>query len=103
MKSKELVVFLEGKRIGILREENDGRHVFTYDMGEDAGASLSLSMPRRAQSWTGKPVEAFIDGVLPDEKAMRQRIARTYDVNANNPFSLLGAIGLDCAGAVTLV
>ncbi|MFT8856968.1 type II toxin-antitoxin system HipA family toxin [Bifidobacterium aquikefiri] len=103
MKSKELVVFLEGRRIGLLREENDGRHVFAYDMGEDTGASLSLSMPRRARPWSGKPVEAFIDGVLPDERAMRQRIARIYDVNANNPFSLLSAIGLDCAGGVQFV
>ena len=47
--------------------------------------------------------QAFIDGVLPDDQAMRQRIARRYDVNAGNPFSLLTAIGLDCAGGAQFV
>jgi serine/threonine-protein kinase HipA len=103
MKSKELVVFLEGRRIGLLSEESNGKHVLTYDMSEDIGASLSLSLPRRVEPWTGEPVDAFIDGVLPDDRAMRQRIARIYDVSANNPFSLLSAIGLDCAGGAQFV
>lgn len=103
MKSKELVVFLEGKRIGVLSENRDGKHVFTYDTDAEIDASLSLSLPRRLAPWTGKPVEAYIDGVLPDNQTMRQRIARSYGVNAGNPFSLLSAIGLDCAGGAQFV
>lgn len=103
-KCKELIVLLEGRRIGVLREELSGHHTFTYDASAADDLRLSLSMPRRAEPWQGKPVEAFIDGVLPDDRDMRRRIAGQYDgVNANNPFSLLTAIGLDCAGGVQFV
>lgn len=101
MKTKTLIVFLEGQRIGVLAEDRTGYHTFSYDSPNSA--SLSLCLPPRMEPWSGKPVEAFIDGVLPDDHAMRQRIARRYAVNANNPFSLLTAIGLDCAGGAQFV
>lgn len=108
---KELIVMLYSKRIGVLREHADGRHTFTYDTDQaapvnDVGTNaiqLSFSMPRRARPWSGTPVEAYIDNILPDERSIRRRIANLYGVNANNPFSMLTAIGLDCAGAVQFV
>ena len=96
MPDKTLIVLLEGRQIGILQEDSTGRHSFTYEA--DAPAQLSLSMPRRAKPWTGAPVEAYIDGVLPDDSGMRKKIGRQYGVNGNNPFALLTVIGLDCAG-----
>lgn len=102
MKIKELVVFIEGQRAGTLREDSAGKHTFQYDDPTTA-PQLSLSLRRRKEPWTGKPVEAFIDGVLPDDRVMRQRIGRLYDVNANNPFALLTVIGLDCAGGAQFV
>ncbi|WEV69256.1 type II toxin-antitoxin system HipA family toxin [Bifidobacterium sp. ESL0775] len=101
MKSKELYAYLEGEPVGILREDNDGKHSFTYI--PEAKAQISLSMPIQKEPWTGKPVEAYIDGILPDDRAVRQRIANLYDVRANNPFSLLSAVGLDCAGGIQFV
>lgn len=101
MKIKELRVYLEGKPLGTLSEDKNGKHSFLYD--HDGNGQLSLSMPRQLEPWTGKTVEAYIDGVLPDDRTMRQRIGRLYDVNANNPFALLTAIGLDCAGGVQFV
>lgn len=102
-KIKTLDVLLEGRRIGVLQETEAGRHTFTYDMSAPSGAQLSLSMPRQATPWMGIPVEAYIDGILPDDPAIRQRIARTYGVNPRNPFSLLTAVGLDCGGGVQFV
>lgn len=101
MPDKTLIVLLEGRRIGILQEDSAGKHSFTYDA--DAPAQLSLSMPRRAKPWTGAPIEAYIDGVLPDDLGMRKKIGRQYGVNGNNPFALLTAIGLDCAGGAQFV
>ena len=92
---------LEGQRIGILQEDISGKHSFIYDA--DAPAQLSLSMPRRSQPWTGKPIEAYIDGVLPDDPMTRRAIGKQYGVNGNNPFALLSAIGLDCAGGAQFV
>ncbi|MDF7640206.1 type II toxin-antitoxin system HipA family toxin [Bifidobacterium sp. ESL0784] len=101
MKTKELRVYLEGRPIGLLREDKNGKHSFLYD--NNAEGQLSLSMPPQLEPWTGKPIEAYIDGVLPDDRTMRQRIGRLYDVSANNPFALLTAIGLDCAGGAQFV
>lgn len=101
MPDKTLIVLLEGRQIGILQEDSIGRHSFTYEA--DAPAQLSLSMPRRAKPWTGAPVEAYIDGVLPDDSGMRKKIGRQYGVNGNNPFALLTVIGLDCAGGAQFV
>ncbi|NEG89955.1 type II toxin-antitoxin system HipA family toxin [Bifidobacterium aerophilum] len=102
-KPKTLDVLLEGRHIGTLREERSGKHTFTYDMDSSSSAQLSLSMPRRMAPWEGAPVEAYIDGILPDALVVRQRIARMYGVNAHNPFSLLTAVGLDCGGGVQFV
>ena len=75
MPDKTLIVLLEGRRIGILQEDSAGKHSFTYDA--DAPAQLSLSMPRRAKPWTGAPIEAYIDGVLPDDLGMRKKNRQT--------------------------
>ncbi|MCO6558966.1 MAG: type II toxin-antitoxin system HipA family toxin [Bifidobacterium sp.] len=102
MRTKELYVFLDGQRIGTLREDEKGHHNFTYS-DSNGTAQLSLSMKRRPAPWTGKPVEAYIDGLLPDDRSIRQEIGRLYDVSSHNPFALLTAIGLDCAGGVQFV
>lgn len=102
-KPKTLNVLLEGIPIGVLREDTQGRHTFTYDPSSPSDAQLSLSMPRRSQPWEGQPVEAYIDGILPDDPSIRQRIARQYGVNARNPFALLTAVGLDCGGGVQFI
>ncbi|OZG62109.1 transcriptional regulator [Bifidobacterium hapali] len=102
-KIKTLDVLLEDCHIGVLQETETGKHTFTYDLLTPSAAQLSLSMPRRITPWEGTPVEAYIDGILPDDSAIRQHIARTYGVNARNPFSLLTAVGLDCGGGVQFV
>ncbi|TPF93371.1 type II toxin-antitoxin system HipA family toxin [Bifidobacterium sp. UTBIF-78] len=103
MKIKALDVLLNGRHIGVLREEPTGRHTFTYDLGGSDTTTLSLSMPRKAEPWEGDPIEAYIDGILPDDPAIRQRIGRLYGVNPRNPFALLTAVGLDCGGGVQFV
>ncbi|RSX51770.1 transcriptional regulator [Bifidobacterium goeldii] len=102
-KTKTLKVLLEGIPIGVLQEDPSGKHTFTYYQESPSDARLSLSMPRRVEAWTGEPVEAYIDGILPDDPSIRQRIARKYSVNARNPFALLTAVGLDCGGGVQFV
>lgn len=99
MADKSLVVLLSGQRLGTLTEDHAGRHWFTYDPnGPDQ--SLSLSMPRRMEPWGPEKVEPFIDGLLPDNTAARNEIARRFGGKSGNPFTLLAAVGRDCAGAV---
>ncbi|PST49512.1 transcriptional regulator [Bifidobacterium callitrichos] len=102
-KIKSLDVLLNGRHIGELREDATGRHSFIYDPTSPDSMQLSLSMPRKADPWEGAPIEAYIDGILPDDPAIRQRIGRLYGVNPRNPFALLTAVGLDCGGGVQFV
>ncbi|MBB1029598.1 type II toxin-antitoxin system HipA family toxin [Dietzia sp. SLG310A2-38A2] len=99
MSDKQLVVLLSGEKLGTLTEDHHGKHWFAYDL-DGPERSLSLSMPRRLQPWGPQQVEPFLDGLLPDNQAARNEIARLYDAVAGNTFSLLAAVGRDCAGAV---
>ncbi|NEG69732.1 type II toxin-antitoxin system HipA family toxin [Bifidobacterium choloepi] len=98
MSVKELHVFLSGEHVGVLSENAGGRHELEYDDG--SGPALSVALPRGNRHWSGLPVEAYIDGILPDDPAVRAHIGAMHAVNPRNPFALLTAVGLDCAGAV---
>ena len=74
-KPKELLVYVEDHYCGVLREDSRGKHSFVYDMATTNPPQLSLSMPVRSEPWTGKPVEVYIDGILPDSRDTRQYIS----------------------------
>lgn len=99
MTDKELAVLLSGQRLGTLTEDRHGKHWFSYDL-DGPERNLSLSMPRRRQPWDPERVEPFLDGLLPDNQGARVEIARRYGAVAGNTFTLLAAVGRDCAGAV---
>jgi len=46
--------------------------------------------------------EIFFGGLLPESEQARELIARKFNANPDSTFSLLKAIGQDCAGAVSL-
>lgn len=101
MADKELAVLLAGDAVGSLTEDRHGRHWFTYASVSDH--RLSVAMPRRREAWGPAQVDPFLEGLLPESAAARRRIADRFDVNPHNPFALLTAVGLDCAGAVQFV
>lgn len=74
-----------------------------YDADMGHGTPLSLSMPVRGEAWSGRPVEAYIDGLLPDSMDVRTRIGNLYGVSPRNPFALLSVVGMDCGGAVQFI
>lgn len=98
-----LDVYLHGARVGVLERREQARLRFAYS--EDAlerGARLSLSLPPRAEPFEDAECRPFFAGLLPEGEFLR-RVARAFGVSAGNPFSLLAAIGGECAGAVSLV
>jgi serine/threonine-protein kinase HipA len=96
-----LDVLCFGERAGVLADERDGLR-FTYDPTWVAAARppLSQSLPL-----DGDPapavVHAYFGGLLPEGEP-RRLLARRLGVSERNDFALLGAIGGDCAGAITL-
>lgn len=97
---KLLIVRLNGRELGILEQTPTGKMAFRYRQG--AERPLSLAMPVRLEAYDDDACTAYFGGLLPESDAARKAIARFYEANANNDFSLLRAIGHDCAGAVSL-
>ncbi len=97
---KSLSVRLYGKSIGTLTQNRDGRLSYTYD--NKALQPLSLSLPVQSEPFEHKRCEAYFGGLLPESDHARKVLAKRFGISPNNTFSLLQAIGYDCAGAVSL-
>lgn len=97
---KRLSVRLHGMPVSTLEQDDSGRLQMSYL--PEATRPLSLSLPVREEPYASDPCEAYFGGLLPESEQARKQIARRYGANPNNSFSLLQAIGYDCAGAVSL-
>lgn len=98
-----LNVFLNSRLVGQLRREASGAISFQYDrswLDWLPALPVSLSLPKREQAYTGAPVIAVFENLLPDNDVLRRRIAARTHAEGTDAYSLLGAIGHDCVGAL---
>ena len=98
-----LDVYFNEELAGRLSEEN-GKLVFAYDkawLNSDEFLPLSVTMPRQAEEFPDDIARPFFENLLP-EGEIRAAIARLKRLSERNTFGLLGEIGGDCAGAVSL-
>ena len=98
-----LNVYLNSRLVGRLRRDVSGAISFQYDPSWlDSGFVLpvSLSLPLREQAYSGAPVIAVFDNLLPDNDHLRRQIAARTHAEGTDAYSLLGAIGHDCVGAL---
>lgn len=96
---KTLTVRLNKAFVGYLEQNSQGGFRFTYD--ENNKMPLSLSLPLRTEPFDGRECRGFFEGLLPEGESVRLYIGKKYGINPKNEFSLLKAIGYDCAGAVS--
>ena len=101
--TRKLDVYLQEHRVGCLEQANSGDLVFTYDADylTIAKYGISLSLPLQKENFTGPMVKSFFSGLLPEE-GVRERLAKHLGLSEKNAFSLLEAVGGDCAGALAL-
>lgn len=98
-----LNVFLNSRLVGQLRREASGAISFQYDrswIDWSSALPVSLSLPIRDQAFTGSPVIAVFENLLPDNERLRRRIAARTRAEGTDAYSLLGAIGHDCVGSL---
>jgi serine/threonine-protein kinase HipA len=97
---------MNGERVGTWSVER-GTHRLAYDsawLASPRQRSLSLSLPiTSAQEIRSPAVAHYFDNLLPDNQAIRERMARRYKAKSTAVFDLLQAIGRDCVGAVQLL
>ena len=106
-KSARLTVALNGQLVGVLERAAGGAIAFAYDTtwlaDERRALPVSLSLPLREERYTGAPVSAFFDNLLPDNDRIRRVIAGRVGAEGPDAFSLLNRIGRDCVGALQFV
>jgi serine/threonine-protein kinase HipA len=103
--AEALAVWLHGERVASIDQDRDRpRLTYTdealnrYPLGTPL---LSLSLPLRPQRYTQGTVRPFLDGLLPEGDA-RKAIARDVHVAERDTYSLIRALGRDCAGAIVI-
>jgi serine/threonine-protein kinase HipA len=102
---RSLDVFWNGKIVGRYDLLEDGSEMFSYDSNYlefvDA-VPISRSLPLRADSYGRRQLRPFFAGLLPEE-SQRQRIAAYLGLAESDDFSMLEAIGGECAGALEII
>ncbi|GIG20771.1 toxin HipA [Cellulomonas chitinilytica] len=104
--SDVLYVLLDGHVAAtIRRERGDVELQYTPEhIRRRTRTPLSVSMPVTSQTYRNTTVAPWLDGLLPDDDAVRRRWGRRFSVSAGSPFSLLSTpIGEECAGAARFV
>lgn len=98
-----LNVYLNARLVGRLRRQASGAIDFQYDpdwLSWDHALPVSLSLPLREDRYTGAPVIAVFDNLLPDSDLIRRRLAERVRADGADAYSLLARIGRDCVGAL---
>lgn len=105
-RSGVMQVLLNGRHVGLLRLASSGAISFTYDPDWLAWAyamPISLSLPLREDAHQGAPVIAYLENLLPDNQAIRGRVAARVRAGGTDAWHMLERIGRDCVGALQFV
>ncbi|MEO0617693.1 MAG: HipA N-terminal domain-containing protein, partial [Pseudomonadota bacterium] len=98
-----LAVFMNTRRVATLAREAGGSVTFQYApewLAWENRMPVSLSLPLSDARYTGPRVHAVFDNLLPDNDAIRRRVAERVGAAGVDPYSLLTEIGRDCVGAL---
>jgi len=98
-----LNVFLNGRLVGVLRRQSTGAVDFQYArewLDWHSTFPVSLSLPLREDRYIGAPVINVFDNLLPDNEAIRKRVAERVGAAGTDAYSLLAVLGHDCVGAL---
>lgn len=105
-KNPPLRVLLNSRNVGLLARASSGAIAFQYArewLEWENAIPVSLSLPLREDRYIGAPVIAVFENLLPDNKAMRERVAARVHAAGTDAFSLLSKIGHDCVGALQFI
>jgi len=92
---------VNGRRAGVLREDEPGRaYTFLYDDGYD-GAPISLTMPVSTRTHSFDRFPPFFDGLLPEGTRL-ESLLRLRKLDRSDFLGQLMTVGADLVGAITV-
>lgn len=74
----ELDLYVGSSRVGQYSRAPNGATAFRYDpdwLASDRAFPISLSMPLSDRIWSGEGAASYFDGLLPDDRRVREKIA----------------------------
>ena len=101
-----LDVYVGFSKVGMYSREPRGATSFRYDpdwLSSDKAFPISVSMPLTDRVWSGEAAASYFDGLLPDDRTVREKIAAREQADSAGIFDLLAVLGRDCAGALRFV
>ena len=106
-KTQTLRVWMNGEIVGRWTAASNNAQEFAYAddwINAKHARPISLSMPLGPEGtvYRGAVVENFFENLLPDNKAIRERIRQRFTTRSSRAFDLLAEIGRDCVGAIQL-
>jgi len=103
---RKLEVYVGSSKVGSYSREPSGATSFRYDpdwLSSEKAFPISLSMPLSDRVWSGEGATSYFDGLLPDDRTVREKIAAREQADSAGIFDLLAVIGRDCVGALRFV
>ena len=97
---RQAIIFVHGKRAGILSENTAKDYTFDYDENYE-GEAVSLTMPISHKIYSYQSFPPFFEGLLP-EGVMLEGLLRIAKIDKKDYFSQLMATGNDLVGSVTV-
>ena len=102
----ELAIWLYGNLVATVSREPSNRLrlryttevMARYELGTPL---LSIGLPLTDVPFPNAKTRSFLDGLLP-EQDQRRAVAEQLNLNSNDTFGLIRALGLDCAGAMVI-
>lgn len=101
-----LTVLLNHRLVGRIHMAKSGAITFQYDQSWlewEHAMPISLSLPLREQAHQGALVIAYLENLLPDNQAIRERVAAKVGAQGTDAYHMLEKIGRDCVGALQFV
>ena len=90
-----LDVYLGSSKVGQYARAPSGATSFRYDpawLSSERAFPVSLSMPLSDRIWSGEAATSCFDGLLPDDRTVREKIAAREHAESAGIFDLLAAI-----------
>jgi len=107
-RTRALGLWMNGAFVGTWSIQPHMGEALQYDHGwvaSEQGRPLSLSLPFTPGNHPhrGEAVRAYFENLLPDSKAIRERVARRFRTGSTDAFTLLAEVGRDCVGALQIL